>query len=128
LNRARRAPKSAALSILNQEISMTDTTKPEAPKHSTIALTLTPQSAKIHGYGYAPENQTLAVRFKNPATLVPGVYTYEYPRVTAEHFDAVEKADSKGSHINAVFVKTQWPFEKLLAEAPAAPAAAEAVA
>jgi hypothetical protein len=97
------------------------TTNPEAMKHSAIALTLTPLSAKIHGYGWAPDTQTLAVRFKNPATMVPGDYTYEYPRVTPEHFAALEAADSKGSHINAVFVKTKWPFVKLLAGAPAAP-------
>lgn len=101
---------------------MTNTTATEAPKHSTIPLTLTPDSSKIHGYGLDQATQKLAVRFKNPVTMVPGEFTYHYGDVTPEMFAALEAAESKGSHINAVFVKTKYPFEKLLAEAPAAPA------
>jgi KTSC domain len=108
---------------------MTDpTTTTEAHKHSTIALTLTPDSSKVHGYGYVPETQTLAVRFKGFKDSLPDLYTYEYPNTTADEFAALEAADSKGGHINKVFVFTKRPFNKLLAEAPAAPAAAEAVA
>lgn len=99
------------------------TTTPEAPKHSTIALTLTPDSAKIHGYGFVPETQTLAVRFKDPRDMKPGIYTYEYPNYTPEMFAALEGAESKGGHINKTLVFTKWPFTKLLAEAPAAPSA-----
>lgn len=101
------------------------TTNPEAMKYSAITLSLTPQSSKVYGYGYEPDTKTLAVRFKGFSDGKPSLYTYEYPRVTPEHFAALEAADSKGSHINAVFVKTKWPFEKLLAGAPAAPVATE---
>jgi hypothetical protein len=105
---------------------MTDpTTHPEAPKHSTITLTLTPDSSKVHGYGYVPETQTLAVRFKGFSDGKPGLFTYHYANVTPEMFAALESAESKGAHVNAVFVKTKYPFDKLLAEAPAAPVATE---
>lgn len=101
------------------------TTSPQAMKHSAITLALTPQSSKVYGYGYVPETKTLAVRFKNFSDGKPGLYTYEYPNVTPEHIAAVEAAKSKGGHINEVFVRSKWPFVKLLAEAPAAPVATE---
>lgn len=101
---------------------MTNTTAQEAPKHSTIPLTLTPDSSKIHGYGYEPGTQTLAVRFKGFSDGKPGLFTYHYSNVTQEMVSALEAAESKGAHVNAVFVKTKYPFDKLLAEAPAAPA------
>lgn len=104
---------------------MTNTTPPEAPKHSTIDLTLTPTSSKVHGYGYVPETKTLAVRFKNFSDSKPGLFTYHYENVTPEMFAALEAADSKGAHVNAVFVKTKYPFDKLLAGAPSAPVATE---
>lgn len=100
------------------------TTNPEAMKHSAIPLTLTPQSSKVYGYGYEPDTKTLAVRFKG-FDGKPRDNTYHYPDVTPEMFAALDSAESKGKHINAVFVKTQYPFEKLLAGAPAAPASIE---
>ena len=103
------------------------TTNPEAMKHSTIALKLTPDSSKVYGYGYVPETQTLAVQFKG-FDGTPRGNAYHYPNVTPEMFAELEAAESKGKHINAVFVKTQYPFEKLLAGAPAAPSAPESAA
>lgn len=86
---------------------------------SDIPLTLTPDSSKIHGYAYVINTRTLAVRFKNFGDQQPGQYTYHYRDVTPEAFAELEAADSKGAHITAVYVKTRWPFDKLLAEAPA---------
>jgi hypothetical protein len=100
------------------------TTNPEAMKHSAITLALTPQSSKVYGYGYEPGTQTLAVRFKG-FDGAPRDNTYHYPDVTPEMFAALEAAESKGKHINAVFVKPKYPFVKLLAGAPAAPVATE---
>lgn len=91
----------------------TPATPAEGPKRSTIPLTLTPDSSKIHGYGYDPERKVLAVRFKNPKTKVPGPITYEYAEVPPEKFAEVEAAESKGSTINALFVKTAWGFERM---------------
>lgn len=88
-------------------------TPAEGPKRSTIPLTLTPDSAKIHGYGYDPERKVLAVRFKNPKTKAPGPITYEYALVPPEKFAEVDAAESKGSTINALFVKTAWAFERM---------------
>jgi hypothetical protein len=100
------------------------TTNPEAMKHSAIALKLTPDSSKVYGYGYDAGAKILAVQFKG-FDGTPRGNAYHYPNVTPEMFAAMEAAKSKGKHINAVFVKTQYPFEKLLAGAPAAPAATE---
>ena len=99
-------------------------TNPQAMKHSAITLTLTPQSSKVYGYGYVPETKTLSVQFKG-FDGTPRGNAYHYPNVTPEMFAELEAAESKGKHINAVFVKTKWPFEKLLAGAPAAPATTE---
>ena len=89
---------------------MTDITNSETPKHSAIALTLTPKSSKVYGYGYVPETKTLAVQFKG-FDGTPRGNAYHYPNVSPEMFATMEAAESKGKHINDVFVKTQYPLE-----------------
>jgi len=97
------------------------TTNAEAMRHSEIPITMTPKSSKVYGYGYDAGAKTLSVQFKG-FDGAPRDNAYHYPNVTPEMFAALEAAESKGKHINAVFVKTQYPFEKLLAGVPAAPA------
>jgi hypothetical protein len=80
---------------------------------SIIPLKATPDSKNIASYGYDPLSLTLAVRFKSFKTGVPGSKVYEYPNVPAEKFAELEAAESKGSFINANFVKTEHPFEKM---------------
>lgn len=93
---------------------MTDPT----PKHSTIPLTPC-ASSKVHSYGYDATSQVLAVRFKSFKDGEPSPFVYEYPAVGPEGIAALDKAESKGNFVNTTFVKTKYPFKKLLAEAPA---------
>jgi len=72
---------------------------------STIPLTLTPESSQLHGYGYDPKTQTLALEFNsNHATK-----TYHYPGFTPEQFEALKNAaaESIGSHFYK-HIKKQW--------------------
>jgi hypothetical protein len=60
---------------------------------SIIPLTLTPESSQIHGIGYDPLRQVLAIEFNsNHDTL-----TYEYPGVTPDRFAEFQASESKGS-------------------------------
>jgi hypothetical protein len=84
---------------------------------STIPLTLTPDSEKIHAYGYDADRKRLAVQFKSFSegleTPRPPAWTYEYLNVEPDKLAGLEAAESKGKFVNDTFVKTQWPFEKL---------------
>lgn len=92
---------------------MTNTT---APTHSTIPMTKV-ESKKIHSYGYDAARKVLAVRFLGFKDAAPGIYTYEYPNVGPATIAALNAAESKGNIINTLFVKTKYPFVKLLATA-----------
>lgn len=82
---------------------------------STIALTLTPTSSQLHGYGYDAGTQTLALEFNsNHATK-----TYHYPGFTPEQFEAFKAAESQGSFFYK-HIKNQWDgkFQIIYKEVP----------
>lgn len=87
---------------------------------SSIPLTLTPDSNKVHGYGYDATTRRLAVEFKTHKDTPPAV-TYEYINVPVEKFAELEAAESKGKFVNAEFVNTKWPFDKLTKASAAQP-------
>lgn len=60
---------------------------------STIPLALTPESSQIHGFGYDPVRQVLAIEFNSNHEQL----TYEYPGVTPDRFAEFQAAESKGS-------------------------------
>ncbi len=70
---------------------------------STIALTLTPDSSQLHGYGYDPKTQTLALEFNSNHNT----QTYHYPGFTPEQFEAFKNAESQGSYFYKN-IKKQW--------------------
>lgn len=70
---------------------------------STIPLTLTPESSQLHGYGYDPKIQTLALEFKSNQRT----QTYHYPGFTPEQFEAFKNAESQGSFFYKN-IKKQW--------------------
>lgn len=70
---------------------------------SNIPLTLTPESSQLHGYGYDPKTQTLALEFKSNQRT----QTYHYPGFTPEQFEAFKNAESQGSHFYK-HIKKQW--------------------
>ena len=72
-------------------------------------------SSIIRRYGYDPQRQTLAVQFITGADRTATTRPYEYTGVTPEQFDALEAAESKGTHINANFVRNkEQPFTKIV--------------
>lgn len=81
---------------------------------SNIALTLTPQSQQIHGYGYDEVTRTLAVEYaSNHAEL-----TYHYKDVPPEDAQELEAAESKGAFILRR-IKPKYAFERMAKQAVA---------
>ena len=74
---------------------------------STIALTLTPESSQLHGYGYDSVTQRLAVVYRSNDTC-----TYEYLGVGPALVAALNAAESKGGYIGR-FIKRHYEFERL---------------
>jgi len=74
---------------------------------SNIALTLTPESTQVHGYGYDPASRTLAVEYKTNFSDC----TYHYLEVPRETADALAAASSKGSYIYK-HVRHKFEFER----------------
>lgn len=70
---------------------------------STIALTLTPSSSQVYGYGYDPKTQTLALEFNSNHTTK----TYHYPGFKPEMYEAMKNAESIGSFFGKN-IKNQW--------------------
>ena len=75
---------------------------------------LTPvESSQLEAYGYDPESQTLAVRFKGKGDR-PGSL-YHYQNFTPDDWAAFQAAESKGSH----FIRTikpavdRWPYTRI---------------
>ena len=88
-------------------------------------MTLTPQSKRIHAYGYHAASQTLSVqfkRFKGDARPV----RYDYQHVPPDVFAGLEAAESKGSYITRNVV-TGNPFEFQKVDLSAAEEAAPAI-
>lgn len=72
-------------------------------------MTLTPQSKRIHAYGYDAASQTLSVQFKAFKGDARPV-RYDYQHVPPEVFTQLEAAESKGSFITRNVVNGK-PFE-----------------
>lgn len=74
-------------------------------------------SSQIHSIGYAPETQTLAIRFTRGygANRGPGSL-YHYQNVTQEDYDAFLAAESKGKHFGQHIkpFKDKFPYEKIV--------------
>jgi len=64
-------------------------------KAPLIALSLTPDSSQLHGYGYDEANSVLAVEFASSHEQ----YTYFYLGVPPATFKELNVAKSKGSFI-----------------------------
>lgn len=60
---------------------------------SIIPLTLTPQSSQIHGHGYDPLTQTMALEFNSNHQRL----TYHYKGITPEKYAQLAGAESVGS-------------------------------
>lgn len=80
---------------------------------STIPLTLTPESSQIHGYGYDPASQTLAVKFNSNHKEV----TYHYLQVPPTVAATLEAAPSKGVVIYKQ-IKPAFEFNRLSEQEP----------
>lgn len=76
-------------------------------------ITLTPKSSRLHRVAHDPATNRLQVTFKDKSGQ-PGK-TYEYENFTADHWDALHKAESQGSFIirNVVQKKDAHPFRML---------------
>lgn len=82
---------------------------------STIPLTLTPESSQIHGFGYDPLRQVLAIEFNSNHTQL----TYEYQDVTPDLFAEFQAAESKGSWFYKNKAKHFSVFARMYKDAPA---------
>ncbi|PTB23481.1 KTSC domain-containing protein [Paraburkholderia caribensis] len=83
------------------------------------------ESSQIHSIGHDPETETLAIRFKDKATGGPSSL-YHYTGFTEANFEALQNAESIGSHFYKHIRphKERFPYE-CIEQAPA-PAQADA--
>jgi hypothetical protein len=81
----------------------------------TPNITLLPvESSQIHSIGHDPENNILAIRFKDRFTGGPSSL-YHYRNFTTEDFKAFREAESIGSHFYK-YIKPEllrYPYTKI---------------
>jgi len=66
----------------------------ETKTQRKLAITLNPvESSQIKAIGYSPEHKTVAIVFNHGKGA-----EYHYPNVSQEEFDALQGAESIGSH------------------------------